>query len=47
MDPDYIDQDYEPRKPTSCACGPMPGICPGRENCPMCETTDDDEEDAE
>jgi hypothetical protein len=31
------------RKSLSCACShmDMPGTCPGRENCPMCETDED------
>ncbi len=43
MDDDYIEQDDEPRKPQGCACeGEMPGRCPGRANCPMCEETEND-----
>ena len=34
----YHPSDDEPRDPRGCACHfEMPGHCPGRHNCPMCQ----------
>ena len=46
-DPDIYERaDYaDVWAPARCRCGSdMPGICPGPTNCPMCATSDDEED---
>ena len=44
--PSDLQDWHEPPPRTRCQCGgDMPGRCPGPANCPMCESTDDGEDE--
>lgn len=47
-EPDY--EDLPPRRSSRCQCfapGECSGSCPGPDNCPMCETDEEEQDDDE